>query len=103
MTAHIFTANRLLDGAVVFLDENGTWNERMDLAGVLTDEAALKAAEAAGQRDEAARLIVGAYAVEIDPQARPAQPLRLRERIRGAGPTIAYGDAAPGKGAEIAA
>lgn len=82
----VVTANRLIDGRVVFRDAEGRWLEAFAAAAVLTPEAAA-AAIAAAAEDVAARRIVDPYAVAlIDLDGRPT-PATMRERIRASGPT----------------
>ncbi len=85
----VMTANRLGDGAVVYLTESGGWSEWLHEARVAetdADETALTDAAAAA---EAARLVVSTYAMRVarDEVGRPL-PLSQRERIRAAGPTV---------------
>ncbi|MBM3515022.1 MAG: DUF2849 domain-containing protein [Alphaproteobacteria bacterium] len=81
------TANRLTDGAVVYLTHSGDWSERPAASSV------------AGTREEHAHLLDtarqrGALAAVIEPTAVPItsldrpQPASLRERIRRHGPTV---------------
>jgi hypothetical protein len=69
----IYTANRLGDGRVVFLDAGFAWVE------------AIEAGLAAGQASERRQEVVGVYAVDVDEDGRP---LKQRERIRAVGPSI---------------
>ncbi|MBM3558804.1 MAG: DUF2849 domain-containing protein [Alphaproteobacteria bacterium] len=87
MTQQIHTANRLGDGRVVFLTVAGTWST--GLAGAdIAAAAAVAHLEAKGREDEAARLVVGAYLIEVAESDGIVEPLRLRERIRTGGPTV---------------
>lgn len=89
MSRQIVSANRLTDGLVVFRTAAGAWSERIEDAGVYTADD-VEAEVAAASRD--ITVVVGVYAVDLDEQG--VAPSRLRERIRAAGPTIAYGPAA---------
>ncbi len=82
----IVTANRLLDGRVVYRDRAGLWVEAITAAAVLDIEAARDAVEAAAA-DVAARLIVEPYAVDVATGAAGPVPKSMRERIRAGGPT----------------
>ena len=79
----VVTANDLVSGAVVFWTGAG-WSRDPDDARVLREpeaqQAALAAAEADGLR------AVGAYLAAVGDDGL----VRLRERIRTTGPTIAY-------------
>tara|TARA_R110002096_G_scaffold155061_2_gene319277 strand:- start:63 stop:398 length:336 start_codon:yes stop_codon:yes gene_type:complete len=82
----VVTANRLLDGDVVFLTKAATWNPSIDQAAVATipDEADRLLAVAERQQNA----IVGPYAVSVsvDADGHP-MPTHYRERIRLLGPT----------------
>jgi hypothetical protein len=84
----VITANRLTDGAVVFLDVDGHWSERLDQAQVFPEKVAAAAGLEAGKAAEAGNLIVDLYAFDVTVQAGAAVPLKLREAIRARGPTI---------------
>jgi len=78
----VLTANRLLDGAVVFLNFDGDWTEILT-AGVVVarspDEA--RGLEARGAHDAARNLVVDPYLVEMQEAAGGSlQPLTQRER-----------------------
>jgi hypothetical protein len=87
------TANRLSDGLVVFLSETGDWSLSIDDARLVTDGPDLEQAVAYGKAQEAARIVVESYAIDIENVNDSPVPARLRERIRAEGPTIVYGDA----------
>ena len=79
--AEIITANRLIDGVVVFQDANGGWAEDFALSAILPDAEASKAALARAKEDEARDVVVEARGGHYVPKA-------LRELIRASGPTI---------------
>jgi len=91
MSARVLTANRLGDGAVVYRDAAGDWVETIEAAAPAEDEAAEQALLAAGEDALARQLVVGPYLIEIALEAAVPSPLSQRERIRAAGPTIAFG------------
>ena len=81
----IFTANGLRDGRVVWLARAGQWVT--DIAAAEPFPAAATAVgQALAKAAEAQQLVVGAYAVEL---AAPGRPVRFRERLRAAGPSVA--------------
>jgi hypothetical protein len=87
MAHQVLTANRLGDGAVVFLDAGGHWTERIAEA----DVAEKAEAEALAKRGEAtADEVIAPYLIDVDlaPGAGGPTPLRYRERIRAFGPSI---------------
>ncbi|WP_020181310.1 DUF2849 domain-containing protein [Methylopila sp. M107] len=85
----VVTANRLIDGVVVYLDADGGWSDRIGQAVVLEADADIEAALATGQKAVEAQIIVEAYAIDVARDADGAlRPLRLREVIRAFGPTV---------------
>jgi len=87
------TANRLSDGLVVFLSDGGDWSLSVSDARLLADGPDLEEALAYGKAQHAARVIVDPYAIDMETVGEKVLPVRLRERIRALGPTIAYGEA----------
>ena len=83
----VLTANRLVDGAVVFLDPHDRWSARFADARRLADDGEESAALARGQAAVAACEVVEPYLVALGEDGKPAH---LRERIRADGPTVAY-------------
>lgn len=91
MSAKVLTANRLTDGLAVWLDANGRWSESLQHALVARHEAAIASLEDIGKRDFAENKIVDVAVIDVIERADGRiWPLRLRERIRAEGPTIAY-------------
>jgi Protein of unknown function (DUF2849) len=83
----VITANRLTDGVVVFQTGDEGWSEDFNRAAVLADPQATAGALARAKRDEAANLVVDAYAVPVEERNGHFAPKALREAIRAAGPT----------------
>lgn len=82
----VLSANRLTDGSVVYLTPASEWSNRIADAKVFSEgerEHALRS----GQEAETNNLVVAYYEVAVTTTA-PFQPNRLRERIRGYGPTV---------------
>ncbi|ACI52855.1 conserved hypothetical protein [Gluconacetobacter diazotrophicus PA1 5] len=83
----VVTANRLLDGRIVWLAADGLWSERIDAARVISNDAVEAAiAETAGRQQQDG--VVGVYGVQINPEAATPVPVTVRERIRAFGPTV---------------
>ncbi|MFO1127797.1 MAG: DUF2849 domain-containing protein [Rhodospirillales bacterium] len=82
------TANRLVDGIVVFLAEDGRWSEHARDSAVAIDKAAADGLMAAAERAVEQRIVVGPYLMEVVDGPTGPQPLKLRERIRAEGPSI---------------
>jgi hypothetical protein len=90
----IITANRLGDGAVVFLSAEGWVTDIVDSA-VLNAPDAIEAGFVTAERSASEQEIVGVEAIEVSlDENRSPVPIRLRERIRAFGPTVRYGEAA---------
>jgi Protein of unknown function (DUF2849) len=89
MTVQIVTANRLLDGAVVYLTADHAWSEDFKASAALRDDASAKAALDGTAADVKARAVVGPYLAEAEETPDGLQPNSARERIRAARlPTI---------------
>jgi len=92
VSSRAITANRLIDGAVVWRDEAGYWHEDFDRAAVSADDGAVARMLSDAQADAAAGLVVTPYEVEVEALPAAASqvfvPTRLRERIRAFGPTV---------------
>jgi hypothetical protein len=83
----VLTANRLTDGIAVWYAA-GAWAERIDHADVATDkdgEVRLEAiGKAAGDNNE----VVDVNLIDVTVVDGVVEAVRLREKIRAAGPTI---------------
>ncbi len=82
----VLTANRLADGRVVYLAEQG-WTSDLGAARLVLNEADAESAETEGRAAVAGRLVVEPYLIDIEAETGGVQPVRLRERIRASGPT----------------
>ena len=82
----VLTANRLVDGVVVYLANDGGWTHVFADAARLAPDAA---ADALGQAQGQARVLVGPYLVEVDGQTVEPRE-RLRETIRAKGPSVGH-------------
>jgi hypothetical protein len=83
----ILTANRLTDGEAVWYGASQKWSETIDGSEIVTDKAGEARLEALGQAAYAADEVVDVNLVDVDVVDGTITPLRLRERIRAAGPT----------------
>ena len=84
----IVTANRLRDGAVVYLTAQGRWSETLACGAVAEEPAALADLLAQAERSVADRVVVAPYAFAVTPRADGPHPVQKREQIRAAGPTV---------------
>jgi hypothetical protein len=81
------TANRLIDGEVVWLGRSGQWVELLHLAQVLENPDAEAEALATGARAVTEQLLVDPYLIDLRRTENGIEPVRFRERIRAKGPT----------------
>jgi hypothetical protein len=84
--SEVITANRLIDGIVVFQAAEG-WGEDFAQATVYDNAEASKAALARAKEDEARDVVVEPYAVVVELRSGHYAPKALREFIRASGPT----------------
>jgi uncharacterized protein DUF2849 len=84
----VLTANRLSDGVVVFLHANGSWIESIASAAIARSADDARVLEAHGAQHAAQNLVVEPYLVEVRETAGGVTPVRTRERVRVAGPSI---------------
>lgn len=82
----VVTANRLGDGAVVYLTEDGGWTVEIAQASVVSTEPEARRLLAIGIADDVGA--VGAYVAPVKLAAGAVLPGNLREHIRVSGPTI---------------
>jgi hypothetical protein len=88
MTLQAITANRLIDGQVVYLREDDQWSPRIQEAIVAdTDELAKTLLELA-KRAVGKRLVVDPYLFAVAVEHDRIRPLGQREQIRAAGPSV---------------
>ncbi|GAA0548328.1 hypothetical protein FHS83_000979 [Rhizomicrobium palustre] len=81
--AQKLTANRLVDGIVLYWKGEG-WIENFAEADLFEDETVAKAALEAARASVARNEVVNPYFVEL----KGEQPLKEREIIRAAGPSV---------------
>ena len=83
----VVSANRLVDGVVVFLDDAGQWTDRLQSAAVARDgrggEILLERARAEGYG------VIDPFLVAVTEEADGTlEPISLREKIRASGLTF---------------
>ena len=83
----ILTANRLTDGITVWYADGG-WAETVDHADLAHDKAAEDRLEAIGAKAYADNEVVDVNLIDAEVVDGIVEPVRLREKIRAAGPTI---------------
>lgn len=78
----ILTGNDLASGDVVWWAGDG-WSRLLSEAADVGDKG-----EEIGQREEAARHVIGAYVIDGTLTADGPRPAHIKDRIRGIGPTV---------------
>lgn len=84
MAYKILTANRLDNGIVVYLGENG-WGPDIDAACRALDDDTAAALEFQGKQAAARNEVADPYLIDLDDDDTP---VRWRETIRANGPTV---------------
>lgn len=95
---YVLSANRLADGRVVYLSDDQDWSTNIGQARRLTDDDVEQALQV-GKSAEDNNLIVDSYTVPLSGD-HAYKPERLRERIRGFGPTVGDHQVRNGHGPE---
>jgi hypothetical protein len=80
----VVTANRLIDGIVVYLAKDGGWTEEIGQARLAETEDEVKALEETAAKDVAGRKVVAVYPMDVAVRDGTVDPLSVRERIRAA-------------------
>lgn len=83
----MLTANRLKDGGVLYW-KDGNWVDALKDGDVFDAQASAEAALAAAQDFVARNLVVNPYLFDVRVDAQGVHPLKEREIIRAAGPTV---------------
>lgn len=76
------TANRLSDGAVVYLTASNGWSEQFADGAVWTDKDSADGALNASEEAVKARLVIGPYLFDVAVTDGGPKPTSARERIR---------------------
>jgi len=83
----VLTANRLVVGEVVYWNKARGWVSRLDEAQVLADSEA-EAVLARADESVRKREVVAPYLFDVRLEKGIAVPVKVREAIRAAGPTV---------------
>ena len=87
MTLQVVTANRLIDGAVVYFTADNDWSPWIADAVVLHDENSAKASLDLGRASVDSNDVVDPYLIDVVQEAATIKPVRYRETIRAKGPS----------------
>lgn len=85
----VLTANRLTDGIAVWYADGG-WADTVDHADIAHDKAAEDRLEAIGAAAHASNEVVDVNLIDVGVVDGVVEPVRLREKIRAAGPTVRH-------------
>jgi hypothetical protein len=83
----MLTANRLVDGDVLYW-KGGDWVLSLGAADVFADAKDAEAALAAAQKYVPGNVVVNPYLFDVKTDAAGIHPVKEREIIRAAGPTV---------------
>lgn len=83
----LLTANRLIDGEAVWLGEGDVWVETIDQAVVAHTKDEEVRLSAVGLMSLNNNEVVDVNLIDVELVDGEIRPIRLRERIRAAGPT----------------
>lgn len=87
MTLQVVTANRLIDGIVVYFTADDGWSPWISDARILDDEQTAEAALALARAAVGRNHVVDPYLIDVTQEAATIKPVRYRETIRAKGPT----------------
>lgn len=85
----MLTANRLVDGDVLYW-KDGDWVLALADGEVFADPKAADAALAAAQKSVTGNQVVNPYLFDVKTDAKGIHPVKEREIIRAAGPTVRF-------------
>ena len=91
MTLKIVTANRLREGDVVYLADDGDWSDWITDGGVAESPEEEARLLATAERAVEARLVIAPYLMEVaraNGETGELRPLGQREIIRATGPSV---------------
>jgi len=87
MQSQVVTANRLTDGNVVYLAQDGSWTRAIADAEVADTDVTINTLLQRAADAEANQEIVGVYAIDVSIDGTSVKPTNYKEVIRAKGPT----------------
>ncbi|WEX09327.1 DUF2849 domain-containing protein [Chelativorans sp. AA-79] len=84
----LVAANRLIDGVAVWLGPDGGWVEDISEAEIARDKETQERLERTGREAFVRNEVLDVELIDVEIVDGTVRPLRLRERIRAAGPSI---------------
>ena len=94
MPLYAITGSATEDGRPIYRTAAGSWSSAVSEARLLDDDAETAQQLEAARREQ--RLVCDPYTIEVEREGETVVPLRLKERIRAAGPTVSWGPDAQG-------
>ena len=82
------TANRLMDGFVIYLTPSGGWSEALAEAAIAETKEQAAELLAIAEREAKAGWVIGPYAFDVDAADGAPLPLGRRETLRTLGPSV---------------
>lgn len=84
----LLAAHRLTDGEAVWFSADARWVDDIGQAEIARDPEGVERLQQAGREAVARNEVVDAELIDVEIIDGAVRPLRLRERIRAAGPSI---------------
>jgi len=81
-------ANRLVDGAVVFLAPGDAWEPSIERGEVVDDDALAERRLAVAKDHEARSIVIDPQLIEVELEGGKPRPTAIREATRAFGPTV---------------
>jgi len=81
-------ANRLVDGAVVFLDPDEKWTTAIAAGAVIDDEAEAQRLHGVAKQLEVRCEVIDPLLIQVKVENGAVRPVEIREVIRAFGPTV---------------
>ena len=88
MMSQMIIANRLRDGAVVFLATNEAWEPAIAAGAVIESEADATRLMAVAKRHEGTCQVIDPQLIDVELKDGQVRPTAIREAIRAFGPTV---------------
>jgi hypothetical protein len=87
----VLTANDLRSGAVRYWANDDLWTGDIAHASIAVTPDQAEHLEQRGRDEEDRNVVITAYLIDLENNPSDHQPIRVREFIRSAGPSVSYG------------
>ncbi len=88
--SHVISANRLVDGIVVYMGRDGAWTTKLGEGQIFCKQSRGRDRAALPRPALKRNLVVDPAVVEVTEEAGGPRAVTLRESIRACGPTIDF-------------